>query len=317
MLYTPLTKKAMKLCFEAHAGQVDKCGIPYVNHPLHLAEQMASEDEVCAALLHDVMEDCGKTPDDLRAIGVSESAIEALLLLTHDADVPYLDYVRNLKGNELARKVKIADLRHNFELARLDVVTEKDLDRLRKYMEARVILGDMAYELQTPVGPVSVTVNGGPYPFCIEDESREGYAYFEEWESDAAVRGGVPVKGRPDKTFWIEVETLPLSIGDKVEIAYDFGADVVDWGTGENVAFRVYAKDGYTIGLGFYDDESDINGYGRCSYRYDYSHDSYEIVEDPVKHRFYRFGHRFGVRVPWREGTGEADTLIVGWVAWL
>ena len=63
MLYTQLTKKAMKFCFEAHAGQVDKCGIPYVNHPLHLAEQMASEDEVCVALLHDVMEDCGKSPD--------------------------------------------------------------------------------------------------------------------------------------------------------------------------------------------------------------------------------------------------------------
>lgn len=317
MLYTPLTKKAMKLCFEAHAGQLDKCGFPYANHPLHLAEQMSSEDETCVALLHDVMEDCGKSPDDLRAVGVSERAIEALLLLTHDTGTPYLDYVRNISGNELARKVKIADLRHNSELARLDVVADRDLERLQKYMEARVILGDMAYELETPVGPVSVTVNGEPYPFRVVDESREGLAYFEECESDAASRGGVPVSGRPDKTFWLEIDTLPLSVGDKVEVVCDCGSRVVDQGTGEHVAYWTYAKDGYTIGLGFYDDESNVSGRGFGSYRFDCSSASYDIVEDPVAHRFHAVGHKFGVRVCWRKGTAESDALIVSWVAGL
>ena len=65
MLYTPITKRALWFCMEAHAGQRDKAGLPYANHPLHLAEQMSTEDETCAALLHDVMEDCGATADDL------------------------------------------------------------------------------------------------------------------------------------------------------------------------------------------------------------------------------------------------------------
>ena len=144
MLYTPTVKAAMKLCFEAHANQLDRSGIPYVNHPLHLAEQMDTEDETVVALLHDVMEDTDCTADDLRAIGVSDAAMEALQLLTHDDAVPYLDYVRNLKDNPIARKVKLADLRHNSQLSRLDVVREKDLARVEKYTKARAILGDTA-----------------------------------------------------------------------------------------------------------------------------------------------------------------------------
>ena len=306
----------MLLCFEAHAGQADKCGIPYVNHPLHLAEQMETEDEVCVALLHDVMEDCDKTPDDLRAVGVSERAIEALALLTHQDGVPYLDYVRKLKANSLARKVKVADLRHNSELARLDKASERDVLRLRKYMEARVLLDDMAYELETPVGPVSVMVNGERYPFAVVDETYASYALFEECESDAAHRNAPPVTGRPDKTFRLEVETLPLSPGDEVAISYDFGDRVIEWGSGEGVAYSVYEARGYVIGLGLTDDESDFNG-TRCAYRLSSSSGAYEIVDDPIHHRFYPYAHRLGVRIAWRKGTTDADAAIVAWAAGL
>ena len=140
MLYTPITKKALRYCFEVHAGQLDKSGIPYVNHPLHLAEQMETEDETVVALLHDVMEDCGKTPDDLRALGISEQAVAALELLTHERGTPYLDYVRALADNPLATKVKLADLRHNSDLTRLDSVDGCDIARLCKYREARAAL---------------------------------------------------------------------------------------------------------------------------------------------------------------------------------
>ena len=140
MLYTPLTRKAMKYCFEAHEGQLDKSGIPYVNHPLHVAEQMETEDETVVALLHDVMEDCGKTPDDLRALGISAEAVEALGLLTRREDTPYLEYVGALAGNPLARKVKLADLAHNSDLARLDSVRARDIDRIVKYRAAREML---------------------------------------------------------------------------------------------------------------------------------------------------------------------------------
>lgn len=140
MIYTPLTKKAMKLCFEAHEGQLDKSGIPYVNHPLHVAEQVDGEYATCVALLHDVMEDCGYQADDLRAMGFPEEIVQALLLLTHADEVAYLDYVRNLKDNELARQVKIADLHHNSDLSRLDVVTDADRARVEKYAKALAIL---------------------------------------------------------------------------------------------------------------------------------------------------------------------------------
>lgn len=69
MIYTTLTKKALKICFNAHKNQVDKTGVPYVFHPFHLAEQMDTEDSVCVALLHDVVEDTDITFDDLTKEG--------------------------------------------------------------------------------------------------------------------------------------------------------------------------------------------------------------------------------------------------------
>ena len=83
MIYTRATKRAMQICFEAHKDQLDKSGIPYVFHPIHLAEQMKDENTTVAALLHDVMEDTPYTLEDLREEGFSEEVLEALLLLTH------------------------------------------------------------------------------------------------------------------------------------------------------------------------------------------------------------------------------------------
>ena len=110
MLYTTATKAALKVCYESHAGQVDKSGIPYVFHPFHLAEQMEDEESTCVALLHDVMEDTEFTVDDIRALGMPETVIEALELLTHDEAEPYLEYVARVARNPLAAKVKRADL---------------------------------------------------------------------------------------------------------------------------------------------------------------------------------------------------------------
>lgn len=141
MLYTPITKKALAICFEAHKDQVDKSGLPYVFHPFHLAEQMESEHEVCVALLHDVMEDTDATADDLVKQGIPAEYVNTCKLLTHAEGVPYLDYVDALKANAVARKVKMADLRHNSDLSRLDrEPTETDLRRVEKYRRALAIL---------------------------------------------------------------------------------------------------------------------------------------------------------------------------------
>ena len=148
MLYTKLTQRAMQICFEAHRDQVDKGGMPYVFHPFHLAEQMETEEETCTALLHDVMEDTAWTYEQLAAEGFPSSVMEALALLTHDDNTPYLDYVERLSGNRIAARVKLADLRHNSTAGRLPVIGEKERKRMRKYLRAQAILTRGAADLQ-------------------------------------------------------------------------------------------------------------------------------------------------------------------------
>lgn len=140
MIYTPITKKAMKLCFEAHKEQVDKSGLPYVFHPFHLAEQMQTEETTVVALLHDLVEDTDYTIEDLTGMEFSKNITDAIALMTHTADVAYMDYVRKIKNNPIAKAVKLADLKHNSDLTRLDVVDEKALNRREKYLKAIELL---------------------------------------------------------------------------------------------------------------------------------------------------------------------------------
>ena len=140
MIYTEKTKKAMKLCFEAHMDQVDKSGMPYVFHPFHVAEQMKDEVTTVVALLHDVVEDTDYTLDDISAMGFGQDVVDALALMTHDKNVPYLDYVAKLRNNPVARAVKLADLAHNSDPTRLDAIDEKAKKRFDKYKKAIAIL---------------------------------------------------------------------------------------------------------------------------------------------------------------------------------
>lgn len=142
MIYTPETKKALRLCFDAHKDQVDKSGIPYVFHPFHLAEQMETEETTIVALLHDVIEDTSYTLEDLKEKGFSETVTDALKLLTHDDKTKYEDYVALIKNNPIATTVKLADLRHNSDLSRLDTVDQKALDRREKYLRAIELLSE-------------------------------------------------------------------------------------------------------------------------------------------------------------------------------
>lgn len=142
MIYTELTKKAMRIAYEAHRDQVDKSGLPYIYHPIHLAEQMTDESATCAALLHDVAEDTGITLEQLAAEGFPPEVMTALRLMTHDPDVPYMDYVRGLRDNPVAAAVKRADLQHNSDLTRLSFVDEAARERVKKYAEALRILSE-------------------------------------------------------------------------------------------------------------------------------------------------------------------------------
>ena len=140
MIYTDLSKKALKLCFDVHQHQLDKSGMPYVFHPFHLAEQMDDENAVIVALLHDVVEDSDMTFDDLVNMEFPDDVIEALKLLTHEKNVSYDDYIQKIKTNPLAVKVKLADLKHNSDLSRLNYIDEKALKRVQKYKKAIEIL---------------------------------------------------------------------------------------------------------------------------------------------------------------------------------
>ena len=142
MLYTTLTKKAMMIAFNAHKEQFDKTGLPYIFHPFHLAEQMTDENSICVALLHDVVEDTDITFEDLQKEGFTEEIIGSLKLLTHNSDVPYMEYVKLIKTNPTARLVKLADLKHNSDLTRLNEISEEDIKRYNKYQEAIKLLED-------------------------------------------------------------------------------------------------------------------------------------------------------------------------------
>ena len=170
MIYTDLTRKAFKIAFEAHKEQVDKSGMPYIHHPLHLAEQMNDEITTCVALLHDVVEDTDITFEDLIVEGFPDEVISALKLLTHDDSVPYMDYVEMLKDNTIARIVKLADLKHNSDPTRLKVIDEKAQKRIEKYQKAIRLLMDVPESKKEDVTKTKIIyfVHGTTYDNAAE-----------------------------------------------------------------------------------------------------------------------------------------------------
>ena len=145
MIYTEQTKLAMRIAYDAHHGQIDKSGVPYVFHPYHLAEQMTDELTTCAALLHDVIEDTPVTAEQLLHAGISKEVVDAVELLTrYDENEDYFAYVRRLKNNPIAAAVKRADLIHNSDRGRLPSgkLPEKVAQRMEKYKSALEILDE-------------------------------------------------------------------------------------------------------------------------------------------------------------------------------
>ena len=133
-------EKALAMAAVAHQGQVDKAGRPYILHPMTVAVNMKSTDGVITALLHDVVEDSEITFADLEG-KFTPNIIEALKLLTHEKGTDYFEYIHKIKGNELARAVKLQDLKHNSDLSRLNRdITPQDIERCRKYEKALAIL---------------------------------------------------------------------------------------------------------------------------------------------------------------------------------
>ena len=143
MIYTKMTVRAMQVAYEAHQGQYDKNGVPYIFHPYHVAEQMTDEVSVCAALLHDVVEDTEVSIEDLEQMFPKE-VTEVLRLLTHDPKEDYEAYVRRAAAHPIARNVKLGDVLHNADQSRIvdpaRIPPEKAAAWRIKYQHAREIL---------------------------------------------------------------------------------------------------------------------------------------------------------------------------------
>ena len=141
MIYSELVNKAIDIAYAAHHGQKDKAGRPYFVHVMHVAEQMDDEYSACAALLHDTLEDTYLDPRVLDEF--PSEVVDAVKLLTHKHG-DYMDYVREVKRNPVARKVKTADLEHNLDERRFAGCSERQQEsarkRRKKYLAALDIL---------------------------------------------------------------------------------------------------------------------------------------------------------------------------------
>lgn len=127
---------ALSIAKKAHKGQYDKAGVDYIEHPLFVASLVDTQEEKAVALLHDVLEDSPYTAEELILAGLPETVVSAVQILTKKKGQDYQQYLELVKSSPIARRVKLADLKHNSDLSRLATVTEKDLERLEKYKKA-------------------------------------------------------------------------------------------------------------------------------------------------------------------------------------
>ena len=139
-----ILQRAYEVAKNAHQNQRRKFGEPYIIHPLEVACILAAlrldRESIAAALLHDVIEDSPVTLEELERAGFPDKVLGALRALTHDPKVPYMEYVAALRNDPIAAAVKLADLRHNSDLSRLDRVDERALARAEKYRKAIALL---------------------------------------------------------------------------------------------------------------------------------------------------------------------------------
>lgn len=129
-------EKAIEIACRAHAGQVDKAGQSYILHPLRLMFKFQPEIEQIIAVLHDVIEDSNVTLSDIEKNGFSPLVVKALDCLTKKDNEEYEDFISRVSTNELAKKIKIEDLKDNMDLTRLSLLNEKDIVRVEKYHNA-------------------------------------------------------------------------------------------------------------------------------------------------------------------------------------
>ncbi len=129
--------KAIALAKQIHKGHKDKYGADYILHPLRVMKKLTCENEKIVAILHDVIEDSELTPEDLLDHGFSEEIVNAVDYLSKREKEQYDEYIDRVKNNQLAVKVKLADLEDNMDINRIKNPNKKDLQRIEKYKRAK------------------------------------------------------------------------------------------------------------------------------------------------------------------------------------
>ena len=129
-------ERAILIAAQAHLGQRDKAGAPYILHPLRMMMRMESEAAMIAAVLHDVVEDSDWTLERLRGEGFSEEVLQAVDCLTNRGGETYDEFITRVRASAIARRVKIADLEDNMNVKRIGELTPKDMARIEKYHRA-------------------------------------------------------------------------------------------------------------------------------------------------------------------------------------
>lgn len=131
-----LLEKAFQIAIDAHKGQTDKAGAPYIFHPIRVSNRCSTDDERIVALLHDTIEDTEVTAEYLLMEGFPRNIVDAILSVTRNEDENYEDFIKRSRLNPIGRQVKLHDLEDNMDITRLNELTEKDIYRLNKYIKA-------------------------------------------------------------------------------------------------------------------------------------------------------------------------------------
>lgn len=140
--FIELREKAMQIAINVHREQVDKAGMPYINHPVRVERRCARQEDRLVALLHDTIEDGDIATEYLLLVGFSQEVVDAVLSVSRKRGEDYFEFIQRCKANPIGRRVKICDLEDNMDITRLNQLTEKDIERLKKYHKAYKILNE-------------------------------------------------------------------------------------------------------------------------------------------------------------------------------
>lgn len=148
---SPLLARAIAIASVAHEHQIDKAGAPYILHPIRMMTRARTDDERIVAMLHDTVEDTDWTLETLKNEGFPDHILAGIDGMTNREGESYEEFIERAARNPISARVKLLDLEDNMNLTRLAQITDKDVERLRKYHRAHARL--MELTSPTPENP--------------------------------------------------------------------------------------------------------------------------------------------------------------------